>query len=152
MSDHDNVQGQTPVLPLVAIGVLLALTLAIVATVRLLGIPAGSEPAGSLVDRELHFEDLGGGFIAVVDARSEDRLEFIGPGEHGFLRATVRGLAQQRLREGGGPGEPFLLSGREDGRLLLEDPVTGRLIDLTAFGHTNAGVFARLLTAEAEIQ
>ena len=39
-----------------------------------------------------------------------------------------------------------MLIGRADGRLTLADPATGARIDLEAFGPTNAGVFARLLT------
>lgn len=140
----------TPVVPLAAIAGLIVFTLLAVATVRLLGIPAGEPPAAAVTERALHFEDRPGGVVAVVDAQSGEVLERAAPGEDGFLRATVRGLAQQRLREGSGPGVPFTLSGRADGRLLLEDPVTGRRVDLTAFGPTNAAVFARLLTAQRE--
>jgi hypothetical protein len=34
-----------------------------------------------------------------------------------------------------------------DGRLTLQDPATGRNLDLLAFGPTNAALFARLLAA-----
>ena len=152
MSDHHSLEESMPRAPLIAIAVLIGFTLLLVTTVRVLGLTAGDEPAAALVDRQLHFEDLGGGYIAIIDATSDSHLQSIGPGEQGFIRATVRGLAQQRLRQGSGPGEPFVLSGRADGRLFLEDPVTGRIIDLTAFGHTNASAFAELLTAEVGVQ
>ena len=42
---------------------------------------------------------------------------------------------------------PSELIGRADGRLTLEDPTTGRRVDLESFGPTNAGVFAQLLVA-----
>jgi putative photosynthetic complex assembly protein len=34
-----------------------------------------------------------------------------------------------------------------DGRISLEDPETGRVIELDAFGPTNGEAFAQLLTA-----
>jgi hypothetical protein len=43
---------------------------------------------------------------------------------------------------------PYLLSLRENGSLLFEDPLTGRRIDVRSFGPTNAGSFAKLLRAE----
>jgi hypothetical protein len=33
-----------------------------------------------------------------------------------------------------------------DGRLTLDDPVSGRRLDLEAFGRDNAGAYAALLT------
>jgi putative photosynthetic complex assembly protein len=132
-------------LPFIAIAVLLVLIVATVAGIRIFDGVSRDTPASAVVDRELYFRDLGQGRILVVDASSDEVLQSIGPGEQGFMRATVRGLAQQRLRQGDGDQVPFMLSGRADGRLLLEDPVTGRVVDLTAFGPTNAAVFADLL-------
>lgn len=146
MSTQGPRAAATPVVPLTAIAALIAFSLLAVATVRLLGLPVGEPPAAAVAERALYFEDRPGGVVAVVDAQSGEVIKRAAPGEDGFLRATVRGLAQQRLREGSGPSVPFTLSGRADGRLLLDDPVTGRRIDLTAFGPTNAAVFARLLT------
>ena len=42
---------------------------------------------------------------------------------------------------------PFRLARWSDGRLTLEDPTTGRRIELGAFGPTNAEVFAELMQA-----
>lgn len=131
--------------PLIAIAALVACVLAAVTFIRVLDWTSTDVPAPAVVERLLHFEDLGAGRIAVTDADTGEALTTFGMGEQGFMRATVRGLAQERLRRSGSAQLPFLLSGREDGRLLLEDPVTGRRIDLTAFGPTNAAVFARLL-------
>jgi putative photosynthetic complex assembly protein len=63
--------------------------------------------------------------------------------EGNFVRGTMRGLARERKRSGIGATPPFILSSRADGRLTLEDPQTGRHVDLEAFGQANAGVFAR---------
>ena len=68
-------------------------------------------------------------------------------GEAGFLRATLRGLAQQRLREDMGSAQPFRLTRWADGRLTLDDPATQRHIELEAFGVSNEAVFADLLDA-----
>ena len=57
----------------------------------------------------------------------------------------LRGLARERKMEAIGPTTPFRLTGYADGRLTLEDPETGRRIDIEAFGHTNLEVFSRLL-------
>ena len=43
------------------------------------------------------------------------------------------------------PSSRFGLIGRADGRLTLEDPATGRRVDLESFGPTNAAVFAQIL-------
>ena len=58
-------------------------------------------------------------------------------------------LARERRSAASGPEPPFELIARADGRLTLADPATGERVDLESFGPTNAGVFARLLTAAA---
>ena len=51
-----------------------------------------------------------------------------------------------RKRQGIGAEPVFLLQTTADGRLTLEDSATGQRIDLKAFGPTNAGAFARLMS------
>ena len=74
-------------------------------------------------------------------------IDTVAPGTNGFLRGTMRGLARERKRQGIGPELPFRLIGRADGRLTLEDPGTGRRVDLESFGPTNAAVFAQLMAS-----
>lgn len=136
----------TPRLPLAALGVLVLVTLMGVAVVRWLGVGGGSEPTAPVLQaRSLHFDDLPDGGIAVRDAASGQVLQTVAPGTNGFLRSAVRGLVRERKRQQLGPEVPFLLLARSDGRLTLQDPGTGRHIDLEAFGPVNAGVFVRLL-------
>jgi hypothetical protein len=45
---------------------------------------------------------------------------------------------------------PYRLSRSQNGRLSLVDPVTGTRIELVAFGVTNIGAFAQLLTLEPQ--
>lgn len=136
----------TPRLPLAALGVLVLVTLIGVAVVRWLGLGGGSEPMAPVLQaRSLQFDDLADGGIAVRDAASGAVLHTVAPGTNGFLRSAVRGLVRERKRQQLGPELPFLLLAYADGRLTLQDPGTGRRIDLEAFGPVNAGTFVALL-------
>jgi putative photosynthetic complex assembly protein len=132
--------------PLIAIGALLCGVLIAVAAVRLSGVVIRAPDAPAVQSRLLRFEDRPDGRIVVIDARSGREVHAI-VGEAGFVRGTLRGLARERKRMGGGPEQPFELVSHADGRLTLHDAVTGRVIDLDAFGPTNASGFATLLVA-----
>lgn len=113
------------------------------------GTDAGTiQPAGSAVtQRELRFEDRSDGAV-IVYAGADSRPLDVLTGENGFLRGTLRGLARARRMEGASPAAPFRLTAWSSGGLTLDDPVTGRRIELEAFGPTNTAVFARLLTLQ----
>jgi putative photosynthetic complex assembly protein len=147
----DQVFGENvPRLPLLGAAALLVLALGLVSMVRLTGVGATHAPPSRVVEeRDLRFEDRDDGSIAVFDARQNLQIDRVAPGTNGFLRGTLRGLARERKREGVGAALPFQLSEHSDGHLLLTDPGTGRFIDLGSFGPTNAGAFARLMTATA---
>jgi putative photosynthetic complex assembly protein len=93
---------------------------------------------------QLRFEDRPDGSIAVIDYKTGKQIDAV-QGEAGFVRGTLRGLAQERKRRGLDSGPPFELIYRADGRLTLSDTATGRLVDLESFGPTNAGTFFKLL-------
>jgi putative photosynthetic complex assembly protein len=134
--------------PLFAAGLLVVATLAAVAALRYTGAPTVAEaPSPVLVARELRFQDRSDGAVVVIDVQHAERSRVLEPGTgtDGFLRATLRTLARERKRQGIGAEPPFRLSALADGRLILEDPSTGRHVDLEAFGPTNAERFARLL-------
>jgi putative photosynthetic complex assembly protein len=95
---------------------------------------------------QLRFEDRPDGSIAVIDYKTGKQIEAV-QGEAGFVRGTLRGLAQERKRRGLDSGPPFELIYRADGRLTLADTATGRMVDLESFGPTNAGTFFRLFNA-----
>jgi len=61
-------------------------------------------------------------------------------------------LARTRRSEGIGSEDPFHLASWSDGRLTLDDPATGRHLELEAFGSLNTEVFGRLLTAHGGTQ
>jgi len=143
---HSHANETVPRLPLMGAGALVIASLILVAFVRLVPAPA-EPPAVAVAVRELHFEDRDDGGIAVRDARNPAIVEVLAPGQDNFVRATMRGFARERRRGGIGQEVPFRLSARSDGRLTLEDPTNGRIVDLEAFGSTNAASFARFLSA-----
>ncbi len=135
---------------LFAIGGLLAATVIGVAAVRLTGIGAQHViDAPVLASREFRFEDRSDGSIVVFDASGKHLVDTVAPGTNGFLRGTMRGLARERMRRSVGPEQPFRMTGHADGRLTLEDPATGRRVDLGSFGPTNAAVFAHIMASPA---
>jgi len=97
-------------------------------------------------ERDLVFEDRDDGAVVVTTA-GDHRVVEIFQGENGFIRGTLRGFARVRRSEHIGPEAPFRLARWSDDRLTLDDPATGRHVELLAFGPSNAGVFARLLEA-----
>ncbi len=145
---QDHIHAPMPRVPLYAAAALVLTTIVLVGIARIGGVGQLRTPQTAVTaERTLLFADRADGAVLVTDARSGALLETIAPGTNGFLRGTLRGLARDRKRAGIGPDAPFRLTSRVDGRLLLEDPATGRLIDLGAFGPVNAAVFTRLLAA-----
>lgn len=106
-------------------------------------VPAAAGPPAASLD--LRFEDRADGGVTVRDAGSGEIVDVLSPGTNGFVRGVMRALARERRAHEIGPSPAFRLSSFEDGRLSLEDPTTGRRIELTAFGPTNRDAFARLL-------
>jgi putative photosynthetic complex assembly protein len=133
--------------PLWAIGAVLLAVLVGVAGVRLSGESIRAPDAAAVATRSLRFEDRSDGSVAVLDERSGAQIDTI-HGEAGFLRGALRAMARERRKQGLGSAPPFELIARADGRLTLIDPATGERVDLESFGPTNAGAFARLLTAQ----
>jgi putative photosynthetic complex assembly protein len=98
--------------------------------------------------KQLRFEDRTDGSIAVIDYQTKQQVDVI-IGEAGFVRGALRTLAQERKRREISSEPPFELIARQDGRLTLADPSTGRMIDLESFGLINSQHFARLLRTDA---
>jgi putative photosynthetic complex assembly protein len=132
--------------PLLAVAALLLAAVTSVAAVRLSGAEIRTPDAPAVQTRLLRFEDRPDGSVAVIDARTGHQVHAV-TGEAGFVRGTLRGLARERKRAGGGPEQPFELIARADGRFTLQDPVTGRRVDLDSFGPMNASGFVELLRA-----
>ena len=131
-----------PRLPLIGIAATLALAVAAAALGPRLGGHVEPAPAALLAERTLTFSDRADG--AVV-ARENDQVVAVFEGEQGFIRGTLRGLARMRRGQDIPRSQPFRLAAWADGRITLDDTATGQRLDLEAYGHTNAAVFAKLL-------
>ena len=133
---------------LISAGALIAFAIAITLFGRVTDIGVSHMPAAQPYQVvEMRFEDGPDGSVAIHDAGDGKVFYTVQPGADAFIRATVRGLAHERLREGIGETPPFTLTRWSDGTLSLEDKSTGRRINLDAFGPTQAGAFARVLQA-----
>ena len=135
--------------PFIGLMLLLGLTMAGAASARLWHVPEPQPGVPVAATRSLVFTDRDDGAVA-VSAPDGTPVAVLPPGTNGFVRGALRGLARERRREDAAMSAPFHVTEYIDGRVTLQDPATGRWVDLRAFGATNAGAFARLLTAREE--
>jgi len=104
-------------------------------------------PTGTVVaQRSLMFVDDQDGSVVVNDAASGARVAKLPRESNAFIRTTMRGIAHAGSHEFPVPNHAVLLTLWNDGRLTLDDPLSGRRLDLEAFGRDNAGAYAGLLT------
>ena len=142
--------------PLMLMGGIIAISLALTASVTLGFMPKQSVPAEARAaagvkadaERTLRFFDEPDGTVRVEDGASAEVLARFGVGEGGFIRATVRSLVHQRRIRGQGAEVPFTLTRWDNGGLTLYDPVTGRGVEVSSFGPDNRAVYANLLPDE----
>jgi putative photosynthetic complex assembly protein len=124
-----------------------------VAYLQWFGEPAQPESMTPVVhERLLSVEDEPGGVVEIRDGESGELIARYDLGEGAFVRTSLRSLADARHRIAPGDESPFRLEERESGRLRLIDPITGRALELWAFGHTNALAFKELLPQETDSQ
>ncbi len=139
-----------PRAPLIGLFALVGLSLAGAVAGRMTNTGAIEPPTGSVVsERDLRFADGADGSVIITDARDGSPVEVL-TGQNGFIRGTLRGLARTRRSEGIGRDESFHLTSWSDGRLTLDDPATGRHLELEAFGSLNTEVFGKMLMAHGE--
>jgi putative photosynthetic complex assembly protein len=103
-----------------------------------------------VAERDLAFKDSPAGAIEVYDVKSDRQIVSLAPGESGFIRVVLRGLARERVIHGEGPAAAFRLRQHTNGMASLEDLATGKIVTLTAFGNSNADAFLKLLNAGAK--
>lgn len=122
------------------------LTLVVAFLSARLGIGRSADTYGTpVVQRALRFADARDGGIVVTDAASGRLATTLPSGTNGFVRGALRALAAGRRRAGGSAAAPFLLTAWDDGRVTLEDPVTGQRIAVSSFGPTQVASFVALL-------
>lgn len=145
--ESDGPPPQVPKAMLIAAALMIALAIGMALAARLtdagsVRIATGERPAA---ERELRFADRADGGVVVTDARTGETVHVVEPGVNSFVRGAVRGLVFGRRRDGIGAATPFRLARWPDGRLTLEDPATGTVLDLDAYGAVNRAAFAELL-------
>jgi putative photosynthetic complex assembly protein len=143
--------GGVPRGALIGAAVLVCGSLLLVGVARLTGYhPAQPPPSAVVESRDLRFEDRPDGAVLIYLAGQNVLVDTLPPGTNGFVRGVLRGLVRERRADHIGPMPPFRLTRWANGRLSLDDPSTGRHVDLEVFGPTNAGAFADILTASVQ--
>lgn len=128
---------------------LIGFTFVAITTGRVTDIGIVEAPQAEAVQsRDLLFRDRADGAVLVYEAGDEQAFDVLEPGTNGFVRGVMRGLARQRKLQTAAIADPVRLTLWDDGRLTLEDPSTGYLVGLEAFGPTNAGAFVRFLDTQ----
>jgi len=98
--------------------------------------------------RDLLFKDGEDGSVLVYDAADNQLLHKLAPGQSGFVRVVMRGMARERKIADIGPQPPFRITRYANGQLTLTDTANNRMIDLNAFGSSNLAAFAALITTD----
>ena len=130
---------------------IIVFTIAAAAFARHSGVGRSAPPDAARVEsRALRFEDRPDGAVLVRDAKAGSVVDVLQPGSFGFVRVAMRGLARDRKIHAVGAEPPFMLTRWSDHRVTLDDPATGRSLDLAAFGRPNAEAFERLLDRNGE--
>jgi putative photosynthetic complex assembly protein len=129
-----------------AMGVLVALSLALVTFARLTDRPLEAMPVdGKIIqERVIHiFADMSG--AARILDENGSVIADLPPTEGGFVAGVWRAVVFERHKVGVDPGAPVRLMRFADGRLALRDEIGGGRYELIGFGNDNAATFARLL-------
>lgn len=131
---------------LIGAGILVFVTIVAAATSRLTGIGQVKMTPPPIVESvNLNFEDGQDGSVMVYDAADHRLLDQLAPGNSGFVRVVMRGMARERRLADVGSQPPFRLARHENGQLTLTDTTNNKMIDLNAFGSSNLAAFARLM-------
>jgi putative photosynthetic complex assembly protein len=134
---------------LIGAAFLIGFVIVAAAMVRVTGVGRTDLPVAPMVEsRQLLFVDNGDGTTTVRVPGEAGVVAELESGVDGFVLGVMRGMVRERKSNSVDVDAPYLLSLRENGSLLFEDPLTGRRIDVRSFGPTNAGSFAKLLRAE----
>lgn len=132
----------------IAVGTLMALTVAGAGVARLAHTPGSSpalSPPPSVAAIDLRFADRADGAVSIDEARTGTPVSVVAPDTGGFVRGVMRGMARDRKSRHIGQDAPFRLSRDREGHLWLQDTATLRLINLEAFGEGNRAAFAAFL-------
>lgn len=148
MAAHIHEQ-RVPKGALLGAGALLLVTFALAAHARVTNASdaarAHAEAPAVVQQVELRFEDRSDGSVAVLEASTSREVHVVPPAEGGFVRGVMRGMFRTRKLESIPAQGHFRLTLYADEALVLEDPHSGRRVDLRSFGPTNEAAFSRML-------
>ncbi len=136
---------------ILAAGCLVLFALASVTASRLLGYKWEWRPDGTVVaQRAISFEQGDDGVVSVRDARTGEVLGNYPFNKNAFMRTVMLSFRHERARvtSTGLAREhrvPFNIEQWDDGRVTVSDPVSGRSIEMAAFGRHQVETFAALL-------
>ena len=131
---------------LLAIAAMVLLSVVAVFSIRLFGtLPSTAATWHVEEGRTIVFRDGEDGVVRIEDATTSDLLATIERGELGFVRTALRAAAYSRRLHNIPAHEPMVLGLTANGRMILQDPSTGRAIGIDAFGKSNVGQFETVL-------
>jgi putative photosynthetic complex assembly protein len=151
-SDHNREENVTVPKPMIiAAAALILFSIVISGLARWTGFGAAYSAREQAVRvHDLRFEDRSDGGIAVREAADGRLVASLPPGADGFVRTVLRSLAFERNRHNVGAEPSFRMVEWSDGRFTLDDPATGRSVDLAAFGGGNKQAFVNILKQRSE--
>ncbi len=100
--------------------------------------------------RHLQFLDQTDGSVLIKDAGSGGLITVLEPGTDHFVRAVFSGLTFVRKRSDVPLDAPFRIARVDDGQLVLDDPSTGEMLVLRAYGPSNSALFTRFIDTPEE--
>jgi len=130
--------------------VLVTFTLAVLATQFGIG-KSRDEYGAAVAQRSLSFDDAPDGGIVVTDGATGALALTLPAGTNGFLRGSLRALADRRRISQLPHDAPFLLTAWQDGRITLDDPLTKQRIAVSSFGPTQVKSFVALLDPAGKV-
>ena len=130
---------RVPIPPLIALGMV-----SMIGLVGLMPVKP-SPPPSVLMHREVQFLDTADGRIMVRDATTHRTIIVIPANDEGFGRALIHTLEVMRRRYGQPLDVPYRLQRLDDGRLVLNDPISPMHLDLESFGTSNEAIFSGYL-------
>lgn len=139
-----------PALKVAVAMIVLTFTLAILATRFGVG-KAADVYENPVAQRALSFADAEDGGILVKDGETGELALTLPSGTNGFLRGALRAMADRRRRAEKPYDAPFVLTAWQDGRVTIEDPLTGERVAVSSFGPTQVKSFVALLDREGTV-
>jgi putative photosynthetic complex assembly protein len=149
MSAHHATRPQPfPKAALYGAAALIVFTFALAAFSRLTGSKMDWVPdADSAVTRDVRFGTAADGAIVISDAKTGQVLGSYAHETNAFVRSVAHGLEIERGLVHGAKDQPYRITRWSDGRVTVDDPVSGRSVELGAFGQSQVQTFSKLLPA-----